>query len=276
MMTDQSFTGRVALVTGAAGELGGSTAVRLGAAGASLALLDLRREGLDRLRDRLSSMGVRSVAVTADQSDREEVEHVIAGIVGGFGAIDAVFANAGYGQFSTFLETSAKNWSRHVNINLTGTFNVCQVVAAAMVDHGRGGAFVLNASSAAAVQCDHLSSYAATKAGVRMLALSMASELGVHRIRVNCIMPGVIETAMTRSMLQDARHRDVLESETPLGRVGQPDDIASLVTFLLSDDAAFITGASIPVDGGQTLHGHPRWFRLDYRNAHDEKWFIPA
>jgi NAD(P)-dependent dehydrogenase (short-subunit alcohol dehydrogenase family) len=119
MMTDQSFAGRVALVTGAAGELGESTALQLGAAGASLALLDLRPDGLDRLRDRLNSMAVRSVAVTADQSDREKVEHAIAGIVGELGAIDAVFANAGYGQFSTFLETSAKNWSRHVNVNLT-------------------------------------------------------------------------------------------------------------------------------------------------------------
>jgi NAD(P)-dependent dehydrogenase (short-subunit alcohol dehydrogenase family) len=275
-MSDQSFAGRVALVTGAAGELGESAAVRLAEAGASLALLDLRRDGMDALSKRLSAMGARSMALPADQSNRDEVERAVAHIVDEFGAIDVVFANAGYGQFSTFLETSAKNWSRHVNVNLTGTFNVCQVVAATMVQSGRGGAFVLNASSAATVQCDQLSSYAATKAGVRMLALSMASELGVHRIRVNCILPGVIETAMTRSMLEDARHRDVLESETPLGRLGRADDIGSLVAFLLSDDASFITGASIPVDGGQTLHGQPRWFRLDYRNAHDENWFIPA
>ena len=107
-----------------------------------------------------------------------------------------------------------------------------------------------------------------------MLTIAMASELGSHRIRVNCVMPGVIESGMTDAMLADDRHRQWLLSETPVGRLGQPEDIASIVAFLLSEGSGFITGACVPIDGGQTIHGHPRWFGLDYRDEHTTEWKI--
>jgi 3-oxoacyl-[acyl-carrier protein] reductase len=87
-------------------------------------------------------------------------------------------------------------------------------------------------------------------------------------------MPGVVETGMTAPMLQDPRHREVLLAETPVGRLGEPDDIAALVCFLASEEAGFVTGESVMIDGGETLHGHPRWYRTDYRDAHQDDWEI--
>lgn len=267
---------RVVIVTGAAGGIGAASAVRLAQEGASLGLLDRDEQGAAAVARRCEEVGASTIALAVDQADREAVDAGLAQIVDRFGRVDGLFANAGYGQFATFLATSAKNWTRHVDVNLTGTFNVCQAVAQVMADQRSGGAIVLNASSGAETYSDQLFAYCVTKAGVKMLAKGMAAELGVHRIRVNAILPGVIESPMTSPMLDGAEpHRDVLLSETPLGRLGDPGDVAALAAFLLSDDASFITGASINIDGGQTIHGHPRWFRVDYREPFIERWEVP-
>ena len=266
----------VAIVTGGAGDIGRASAHALLTAGWRVALLDRRTEMVQAVAEELGRIaGADSVmALAVDQTDRSQVDAGVAKVELTMGPITGLFANAGYGQFATFLETSEQAWKRHVDVNLTGTFHVCQAVARVMVGARRAGAMVLNASSGAWVHCDLLSAYCSTKAGIRMLAIGMASELGVHRIRVNCIMPGVIETAMTEAGLKEAGHRDWILSETPVGRLGQPADIAALVTFLLSNQSEFITGAAVPIDGGQTIHAHPRWFGIDYRLAHEEDWKV--
>jgi NAD(P)-dependent dehydrogenase (short-subunit alcohol dehydrogenase family) len=146
-----------------------------------------------------------------------------------------------------------------------------------MVEARRGGSIVINASSGASQYSDLLGAYCATKAGLRMLATGLASELGNHRIRVNCVEPGVIETGMTGPMLSGengAAHREILESDTPVGRLGTPEDVADLVLFLSSAKATFLTGVAVPIDGGQTIHGHPRWYRTDYRTDHEATWTV--
>jgi NAD(P)-dependent dehydrogenase (short-subunit alcohol dehydrogenase family) len=266
------FEGKTCVVTGAGGGLGGATAERLAAEGATVVVVDRGAEQLVAVTERLTASGTRPTALAVDQTDREAVDAAVERIVAEHGAIDVLFANAGYGQFGLFLETTAKQWNRHVDVNLTGTFNVCQSVARAMVAARTPGSIVVNASSGAQTHSDLLSAYCTTKAGLRMLAIGMASELGAHRIRVNAIMPGVIESPMTSSMLDDPAHRQWLLSETPVGRLGAPQDIAALVAFLASDEAAYITGESVMVDGGQTIHGHPRWFATDYREPHQDVW----
>jgi NAD(P)-dependent dehydrogenase (short-subunit alcohol dehydrogenase family) len=270
------FAGKVALVTGAAGQIGAATALRLADLGATVAVADRDPSSVEALAAECERRSEQSaLAVGIDQIHRGEVDEGIELIRQRLGPIDLLFANAGYGQFMPFLEVSAKHWQRHVDVNLSGTFHVAQAAARSMVEHRRHGAIVLNASSGAHVYCDQLVAYCTTKAAVRMLAVGMAAELGTHRIRVNCVMPGVVETGMTSPNLSDARHRDVMESETPVGRLGTAEDIAGLVAFLLSEDAGYINGAAIPIDGGQTIHGYPRWFRLDYRRTHDDSWTIP-
>ena len=272
-MTDQK---PVALITGAAGSIGKATAKTLLGAGWRVALLDRREDQLSAVAAELGGGGASkdTLELAVDQTDREQVDRAVAGVEERLGGISGLFANAGYGQFAPFLEITSRAWSKHIDVNLNGTFNVCQAVARAMVAARRPGAFVLNASSGAWVYSDQLGAYCVSKSGVRMLAIGMASELGVHRIRVNSIMPGVVETAMTEGMLADDRHRQWLLAETPVGRLGTPEDVAALVAFLLSEESSFITGASIPLDGGETIHGHPRWFAQDYRNAHDDTWKI--
>lgn len=270
------FEGRTALVTGAAGDIGRATAVRLAAEGAVVALFDRKVELLEATEQACRDAGASKVVpLGVDQTDADAVAVAVAQLADDLDGLDVLFANAGYGQFAPFLEISAKAWNRHVDVNLTGTFHVLQEVSRHMVAARRGGAIVVNASSGAVRHADQLAAYCATKAALRMLAIGMASELGVHRIRVNVVQPGVIETGMTEPMLVDDRHRQGTLLNTPVGRMGRAEDIADLVCFLASDEAGFITGEGVLIDGGQTIHGYPRWYRQDYREPYTDGWSIP-
>ena len=269
------FANKAVLITGAASGIGAAAANQFSREGASVALVDRAPELLHEVANECREQGAPQVLeLEVNQTDAAAVADAVESAWAELGRIDALFANAGYGNLVPFLEVSARDWQRHVDVNLTGTFHVCQEVARRMAADRGGGAIVINASSGAEVYADQLSAYCSTKAATRMLAIGMASELGVHRVRVNAILPGVIETGMTAPMLADDRHREVLEAETPVGRLGTPQDVAKLVCFLASDDAEYMTGAAVRIDGGQTIHGHPRWFRLDYSEAHEERWEI--
>ena len=269
------FEHKAVLITGGAGGIGAAAARQFAGEGAQLVLLDRARDGLEKTAAECRELGAPQVLeLDVDQADRPAVERAVEGAWRECGRIDVLFANAGYGKLAPFLSVSASDWNRHVDVNLTGTFHVCQEIARRMAADRGDGAIVINASSGAEVYADQLSAYCATKAAVRMLTVGMASELGVYRIRVNAIMPGVIETGMTAPMLADDRHREALTAETPVGRLGRPEDVAKLVCFLASDDAEYITGEAVMIDGGQTIHGHPRWFKLDYRRPYEEHWEI--
>lgn len=266
--------GSTALVSGAGGGIGAATALRLAEDGARLALFDRREELLEETAEACARAGAEVSVHGVDQTDREAVEAAVDALWGAAKRVDVVFANAGYGRFAPFLQISESDWHRHVDVNLSGTFHVCQTIARRMAADQGGGSIVINASSGAVTHADQLSAYCTTKAALRMLVKGMAAELGTYRIRVNGVMPGVIETAMTTPMLDDSRHRDWVLSETPVGRLGSPQDVAALVAFLSSPEAGYISGECVLIDGGETIHGHPRWFRLDYREAYEENWKV--
>ena len=258
------FTGRTALVTGAAGDIGAATAAAFGSAGANLVITDRRGDALGEIAMALQASGVEVLAHACDQTDPLAVTALFDAVRDRFGRLDATFVNAGYGRYGALIDLPFDQWRKHVEVNLNGGFLMAQGAARLMRDGGRGGAIVMNASTAATHVCDMLGAYAASKAGVRMLAKSLASELGVHRIRVNLILPGVIETAMTKSQIDDPAIRADALSNTPVGRLGTPNDIARMAVFLCGEGAGYVTGAEILIDGGQTLHGYPRWFSADY------------
>jgi NAD(P)-dependent dehydrogenase (short-subunit alcohol dehydrogenase family) len=263
MATDKGGE-RVALVTGAAGDIGAAAAAAFAHSGSRVVITDRRAEALDEVAASLRRDGAAVEALACDQTDPDATAAMFAAIKSRLGRLDAAFVNAGYGRYGALIDMSFEQWKRHVDVNLNGGFLIAQGAARLMAAGRRGGAIVINASTAAAHPCDLLGAYAASKAGLRMLARSLASELGVHRIRVNLVMPGVIETAMTKSLIADPDVRADVVAETPVGRLGAPGDIAALAVFLCSEEAGFITGAEVLADGGQTIHGYPRWFSADY------------
>ncbi len=264
------FRGHTALITGAAGDIGAATAAAFAHAGANVVVTDRRGDALDDVAATLNDVGVEVMAHACDQTDPEAVAVLFDTIGDRFGRLDAAFLNAGYGRYGALIDLPYDQWRKHVDVNLNGGFLMAQGAARLMRDGGRGGAIVMNASTAATHVCDLLGAYAASKSGVRMLAKSLASELGVHRIRVNLILPGVIETAMTKSLIDDPAVRADALTNTPVGRLGRPEDIARMAVFLCGEEAGYVTGAEVLVDGGQTLHGYPRWFSADYAQAGGE------
>lgn len=256
--------GKTALVTGAAGDIGAAAAAAFARAGANVVVTDRRGDALDEVAGVLAATGAEVMSHACDQTDPAAVGVLFDTIRDRFGRLDAAFLNAGYGRYGALIDLPFDQWRKHVEVNLNGGFLMAQGAARLMRDGGAGGAIVMNASTAATNICDLLGAYAASKSGVRMLAKSLASELGVWRIRVNLILPGVIETAMTRSLIDDPAVRADALTNTPVGRLGRPEDIAAMAVHLCGDQCGYITGAEILIDGGQTLHGYPRWFSADY------------
>jgi 2-deoxy-D-gluconate 3-dehydrogenase len=218
-----SDSDRVALVTGASRGIGAATADRLRRDGWRVETAE-RGTGVD-----LGEPGAGAAAV--ERLDR----------------IDAVVCNAGTTARAGVLEVSREEWDRVLAVNLGGVFEVAQAAARRMVDTG-GGSIVLVASLMSFVGGYNIAPYTASKGGVAQLAKAMSNELAGRGVRVNAIAPGYVETEMAES-LEDWKRREV-EARIPLGRFAQPEEIADVIAFLLSDDARYITGAVIPVDGG--------------------------
>lgn len=264
---------RVVAITGASGDIGKALASRFARDGCKLALLDRSDTLVAPLVDDLRSEGAADViAVSANQLDRASIDHAFEAVAEKLGPPRVLVANAGFARFGGFLDMSPKDWDLHVGINLNGTFHVCQAAARLMARERQGGSIIVNSSCLGLEHTDMTGAYNITKAALLMLVRTMAAELGIYRIRTNALLPGVIETAMTSQMLSDAACREHVMAETPIGRLGQPADVAEAAHFLASEQAAFITGASLLVDGGQSIYGQPRWYRQDRSEAFEPQW----
>ncbi|WP_083934121.1 SDR family NAD(P)-dependent oxidoreductase [Sciscionella marina] len=262
---------KTALVTGAAGAIGQAVAESLASAGARVVLADRDEAGARSAADALRADRLDAVSCGFDQADPASIQRLFTDTIGD--RLDICVANAGYGRVAGILDQDLTDWRRHVDVNLTGTFLVVQAAARRMAAHG-SGAIVLNASSAAVHSTPMFGAYAATKAGVEMLARCMADELGPLGIRVNTVCPGVVETGMTTSLLNVAggQMRQIMEHNTPTGAIGRPQQIARVITFLASEEADYVTGAALLVDGGQTLRGFPRWFTANTSGDAENTW----
>jgi NAD(P)-dependent dehydrogenase (short-subunit alcohol dehydrogenase family) len=270
-VVNQDLDGCVAVVTGGAGGIGSACAASLGARGAQVVLLDRDGDGLSRVAEGLPP---ETAGYTVDVTDFESVHDVIDAIGERFGRIDILVNNAGYGRLGALVEMDPRVWRRHIDVNLHGSFNVFQPVARFMIERANGGSIIFIGSTATEFPCDNLGAYAVAKAGVGMLARSLASELGPFGIRVNTVLPGIIETGMTAPLLDEHMNRELATSETPLGRLGEPGEIADVVAFLASPASRYVTGASILVDGGQTIHGFPRWRSMDATLGSQADWQV--
>ncbi|CAN7663655.1 SDR family NAD(P)-dependent oxidoreductase [Pararhizobium sp. LjRoot255] len=266
-----------AVISGAGGEIGRAIASRFARDGRHIVLIDREVSNLGPLSAELIDSGAKDVLIlAADQTNLDAINLAVNEIVDRIGVIGTFVANAGFARFGGFLDTSPKVWDLHVDINLNGTFHMCQAIARNMITHGMGGSITLISSCLALFHADQTGAYSATKAALLMLTKSMAAELGVYGIRANSVLPGVVETAMTRPMLSVEGCREALLQETPIGRLGRPEDVAEAVAFLAGPHAGFITGASLLVDGGQSIYGQPQWFRQDRSKPGQPRWLSTA
>jgi NAD(P)-dependent dehydrogenase (short-subunit alcohol dehydrogenase family) len=244
------LTGKVALVVGAGGGIGGAGAEALAREGASVFCSDLDGAAVDATAARIRAAGARAVASALDVRDRAAVDSAVAAVVREFSRLDIVLESAGISHRLNFLDVDAETWDRIIAVNLTGLFQVGQAAARQMVKQGSGGSIINVTSQLAEVARPERSAYVASKGGARSLTQAMAVDLAVHGIRVNAIAPGPTLTGLTRASYADPEARRATEAVIPLGRLGQPDDLAGAMLFLASDESRWVTGSTVTVDGG--------------------------
>jgi len=248
-------TGRVAVVTGAASGMGLAIARNLAGRGHRVAMLDVQGDAAIRAAESLRESGAAAVAVQADVSDRGAVDAALAEVRAKLGPIAIMVTSAGLDAFEAFTELTVERWERVLAINLSGTFHCLQAAVPDMLE-ARWGRMVTISSSSAQSGALRMAHYVASKAGVIGLTKALALELAPHGITVNTIPPGMIDTPMLR---RAEANGDLLKIEKlasrmiPVGRAGTPEDIAATCGFLCSEEAAFITGQVIGVNGGMVL-----------------------
>ena len=248
------LAGKVAIVTGAARGIGQAIALRFGQEGARVAIADVREaEGQNTVR-LIEAAGGQACFVRADVSDCAQVQGMVRAVLDRWGTIDILVNDAGICPFEDFLEMPEALWDHVLDVNLKGYFLASQAVARVMVERGIRGRIIAVSSISAEFGGSSQAHYCASKAGINLLVKSMAISLGPHGITVNAVLPGTVETAINRDALADSAVRDYWSKRAPLGRLGQPEDIAGPVLFFATDDSAWCTGALLVVDGGTSVN----------------------
>lgn len=241
--------------------MGKAAALRFGREGANVVIAGRRPAELRHVVDEIESGGGVALAVPTDVSDETQVEALVKRTVATFGALHMAWNNAGtLGAFAPLHEMSLADFDAVTATNVRGVFACMKYEIAAMLEAGAGGAIVNTSSWTAHGVMPGLSAYAAGKAALDALARTAALEVGPRQIRVNNVSPGIIATPMAEGVLASAKATLPFQKHTPLERIGQPDDVADAVVWLLSDEARFVTGQSLLVDGGFTLGGLRPWF----------------
>ncbi len=252
------FDGRTVVVTGGGGGIGGAVCRRFAAEGAAVAVFDRDDTAASRVATEIGDDGGTAAPFACDITVRSSVDEAVQQVIGTLGPIDVLVNNAGWDVFRPFLDTTPDDWARLIDINLVGALHMHHAVLPGMVERGAGR--VVNvASDAARVGSSGEAVYAACKGGLVALSKTLAREHARHGITFNVVCPGPTDTALLATVTDAASNpeklREAFRRSIPLGRLGQPDDLAGAVLFLASDDASFVTGQVLSVSGGLTMAG---------------------
>jgi glucose 1-dehydrogenase len=251
----QLLKGRKALVTGADSGIGQGIAYELAAHGAAVAINHLGNPAAaDAMAEEIQGAGGRAIAVPMDVSREEDVQRAFAQATEALDGLDLLVNNAGVERPFRLVDMELEWWRKVIDVNLTGTFLCSRQAARIMLERGSRGAIVNITSVHETIPWEEYSHYCASKGGQRMFTQSIARELAPHGIRVVSVAPGAIETPINRDVLADSEQRKTVEAEIPLGRWGNVSDIVGVVAFLASEQADYIVGSTVFVDGGMLLY----------------------
>jgi meso-butanediol dehydrogenase/(S,S)-butanediol dehydrogenase/diacetyl reductase len=255
---------RVALITGAGSGIGQGVALRFAREGAKLALVDIRPEALEETATMLTDSGADFETYAGDVALTEDVEGFFKQAIERFGGLDICVNNAGIGNPPMpIVQMTDEGFDRTIAVNLRGVFLCMRAAARQMIAQGRGGRIISVASQAGKTGYPILAPYSATKGAVILLTQALAKELGAFKVTVNCVCPGTIDTPLLRSGVESIAaaagqtlEQFILKNMPPivLGRIGYPEDVAKVITFLASDEADYMTGQAINITGGQEMH----------------------
>jgi 3-oxoacyl-[acyl-carrier protein] reductase len=245
-----SLSGRVVLVTGASQGIGRACALKLAAQGATVAVVARTQEKLDELEKEISATGGKAVAFALDVSNEEQIKTVIKSVIGQLGKIDVLVNNAGVTRDQLVMRMKRADWDTVINTNLTSAYLCIQQVISSMLKQRWGRIINITSVFGQTGQAGQ-ANYAASKAGLIGLTMAIAREVASRNITCNAVAPGFIETSMTAVLSDEFKQTAV--KMIPLGRVGTPEDIANSVAFLASEEAAYITGHVLNVNGGMLM-----------------------
>ena len=241
---------KVAIITGAGQGIGQATAMKFAREGARVAVCDINRASVDDTVATILANGGEALGYTIDVTDKASIAKMVEGVMGAWGRIDTLVNNAGIVQDAQFRKMTDDQFERVIDVNLKGVYNVTKAVVDIMIEQNSG--CILNASSIVGIYGNFgQTNYAATKFGVIGMVKTWARELGRKGIRANAICPGFISTPILASMPEKVVR--MMEEKVPLGRLGQPDEVAAAIAFLASREAGYITGSTIDVNGGYRM-----------------------
>lgn len=250
------LAGKTAIVTGGGSGIGRGIVRALAAEGAQVAVMDVNAEAAARVAEEIEALGVKALALPADVTRQAQVAAAVDTALAQWGQIDVLVNNAGWDYLQPFVESSEETWDRIIAINFKGVLYTCRAVLPHMVARSQG-AVVNIASDAGRVGSSGEAVYAGTKGAVIAFSKTIAREVARHGVRVNVVCPGLTDTPLLQGMrAESARNEKVLDAVTraiPLGRVGQPEDVAAAVVYLASPVAAYVTGQTLSVSGGLTM-----------------------
>ena len=238
-----------AVITGAASGIGRAIALKFVHEGAAVMVTDLDGKAAMSLADEIEADGGSAIGIGADITKRAEIDAMVAAAIERFGRIDVLVNNAGSRIIKPFLEHTEEDWRRMLDVNLTGHFLCCQAVIPHMLEAG-GGRIINMASIAGYVGRPNRAGYVAAKGGLLSLNRALAADMAGKNVTVNALAPGMIASPLNRDFAEDQVLGEAWKTENLAGRWGEPEDVAGVATFLASDDAGFITGETITVDGG--------------------------